>query len=84
MTELIDNIKEQWGETLAAQYVSKWVFSYSIIHHTAFLIFRLNDVGSSLYAFMSLFDDVKKLPYTSDVRNGIVDVDMKGSMFGKS
>ena len=33
---------------------------------------------------MSLFDDVKKLLYTSDVHDGIVDVDMKGSMFGKS
>ena len=36
---------------------------------------------------MSVFDDVKKLPYTSDVHDvhdGIVDVDMKGSLFGKS
>ena len=33
---------------------------------------------------MSVFDDVKKLLYTSDVHDGIVDVDMKGSMFGKS
>ena len=45
---------------------------------------RLNDVGSSLFAFMSLFDDVKKLLTTSDARDGIVDVDMKGSIFGKN
>ena len=28
VTELTDNVKEQCGETLAAQYVSKWVISY--------------------------------------------------------
>ena len=31
-----------------------------------------------------LIDFVNKLLYASDVHNGIVGVDMKGSMFGKS
>ena len=46
-------------------------------------ICRLNDVASSVFAFMSLFDDVKKLLATNDAHDGIVDVDMKGSVFGK-
>ena len=33
---------------------------------------------------MSLFDDIKKLLATSDAQDGIVDVDMKGSIFGKN
>ena len=45
---------------------------------------RLNDVGSSLFAFMSLFDNVKKLLATTDADDGIVDIDMKGSVFGNS
>lgn len=32
---------------------------------------------------MSLFDDVKKLLATTDSHDGVVDVDMKGSIFGK-
>jgi len=47
--------------------------------------YRLKDVGSSLYSFMSLFDDIKKLMATNDSNDdGIVDVDMKGSVFGKN
>lgn len=44
---------------------------------------RLKDVSSSLFSFMSLFDDVKKLLATTDSHDGVVDVDMKGSIFGK-
>ena len=33
---LIENIKEQCGEMLAVQYVSKWVISCSIIYYTTF------------------------------------------------
>ena len=48
-------------------------------------VYRLKDVGSSLCSFMSLFDDIKKILATSDsTGDGIVDVDMKGSIFGKS
>ena len=36
-----------------------------------------------MFAFMSLFDDVKKLLAISDTLEGTVDVDMKGSVFGK-
>ena len=32
---------------------------------------------------MSLIDDVKKFLATNDAHDGIVDVDMKGSIFGK-
>ena len=37
-----------------------------------------------MFAFMSLFDDVKKLLSANDTHDGIVDADMKGSVFGKS
>ena len=47
-------------------------------------MYRLKAVGSSVFAFMSLFDDVKKLLTTNDSHDGMVDVDMKGSIFGKS
>ena len=43
---------------------------------------RLNDVGSSLFAY--IYDDVKKLLATSDSHDGIINSDTKGSIFGKS
>lgn len=45
---------------------------------------RLKSTSSSLYSFMGLFDDVEKMMVgKKDSEDCMVDVDIKGSIFGE-
>ena len=80
LTEIIDDVKEQCGEVVAAEYVTKLVTFSVLLRKFPCCVYRVKEVGSSLFTFVNLVDDVMKLLATND---GMVDVDVKGSIFGK-